>query len=331
MVVTVERASLVALVAALLLGGCASEPKLGQWEGPKNATGRSVDNWAYGGKPAQRIRSPHYQIYTTLDDQDTLNRLPQIMEGGLCMYQRVAPEVSLSAEPMDCFVFEKRSEYDSFTKQTTGSDANVYLQIRRGGYSVGDRFVCYYIGADTNAVAAHEGWHQFLGRNFKGRLPPFLEEGMACMFEGVAFDGELPQWNLSVNQTRATALRKAVDGNYLWPLDQLIALHAGDIVGDRMEKIDAFYAQSWAFARFLWEADDGKYRPALQKWLAETAKGTVYDPTGSHCRLCTPWNRRAVKPMLEHYLGMSLPEIDKAYQEFLHKAAYEQFAAQFHS
>jgi len=43
-----------------------------------------------------------------------------------------------------------------------------------------------------------------------------------------------------------------------------------------------------------------------------------------------PWNPGAVKPMLEHYLGMSLPEIDKAYQTYMNKVAYEEYPLQWH-
>src|SRR5204863_460409 len=81
---------------------------------------------------------------------------------------------------------------------------------------------------------------------------------------------------------------------------------ARDIVGESNDRIDAFYAQCWAFAKFLYEGENGKYRPMLQKWLNETAAGTVFDPTKSHARAIAPWNRKAVKPMLEHYLGMDL-------------------------
>ena len=59
--------------------------------------------------------------------------------------------------------------------------------------------MAYFIGdLGTYSVAAHEGLHQFLARHFKSRPPPFLEEGMACMFEDVKWDGDLPRWDLLV-------------------------------------------------------------------------------------------------------------------------------------
>jgi hypothetical protein len=159
-------------------------------------------------------------------------------------------------------------------------------------------------------------------------MPPFLEEGLACMFETISWKEKLPRWNLSINAPRAQNLRKAIEGKYLWPLDELCSMHAGDIVGEKSDKIDAFYAQAWAFARFMWEGEGGKYRPALQKWLAETAAGTVHDPTYSHRRAAAPWNRRAIAPMIEHYLEMDLHAIDQAYQAYMRKIAYAELVEQ---
>ena len=319
----------------ILLTGCASgtRPKLGQWEGPRLLSTSSVEAWSFRGEPARRVKSPHYVIYTTLDDAEITALLPQVMEGALAQYKKVAPGTSNSNEPMECFVFERRPEWEAFTRANTGNDASIYLQIRRGGYAIRDRYVAYYIGRyATASVAAHEGWHQYVARHFIGRLPPFVEEGLACMFEGIGWkDENLPRWNLSINQVRVQALRRAVEQNHLWPLERVIAMHAGEVVEEKGEKVDAFYAQAWCFAKFLYESENGRFRPYLQKWLTETANGTVFDPTRTHVRTGGPWNRTGVKPMLEHYLNLDFATIDKLYQVYLRKVAFEEYAAQWRS
>jgi len=312
----------------LLIIGC-SQATLGKWEGPGQAAPTKVTQWAFGEEKAKLLESKHYHVYTTIKEDEVLDLLPQVMEGALSMYQEIAPGVAMSDRQMDCFIFRWRSEWDEYTQKYAGNDAKIYLQIRSGGYTIYDRYVAYYIGREgTFAVAAHEGWHQFAGRHFKGRMPPFLEEGLACMFETISWKDNLPRWNLSVNTQRAQTLRKAIDGKDTWALEKLISMHAGDIVGESNDRIDAFYAQCWAFAKFLYEGENGKYRPAMQKWLAETAAGTVYDPSKSHSRAIAPWNRKAVRPMLEHYLGMELPEIDKAFNAYMKKVAFEELGAQ---
>ncbi len=313
------------LYIALLAAGCSNKPEAGHWQGPDAVEPAKIADWSFGEQKARIIESSHYRIHTTITDEEVLSLLPRIMEGAITMYRQIAPQVPASPRPLDCYIFRNRAEWDRWTQRYTGADARIFLQIRSGGYTVHDRYVAYYIGREsTFAVASHEGWHQFAGRHFKGRLPPFLEEGMACMFETVSWtEDRLPRWNLSVNTVRFNSLRKAAESNDLLPLEKLCAMHAGDIVGEANVKIDAFYAQCWAFARFLWEADNARYRPALQKWLAETADGTVYDPTRTHARALAPWSRRAVKPMIEHYLGMDIQAVDGAYQEYMRRLVQE--------
>src|SRR5207247_1086742 len=150
-------------------------------------------------------------------DEDFTDTLAQTLEGAYGHYHMLTPSVPETREPMKCYVFARRQEWASFTSEKTGADAAVYLQITRGGYTIRDWFVAYYIGqAATCSVTAHEGWHQYVSRHFKSRLPPFLEEGTATLFEDVQFVNKLPRWDLSINPTRAHNLRKTIERRKLW-------------------------------------------------------------------------------------------------------------------
>lgn len=212
---------------------------------------------------------------------------------------------------MHGFIFGRRAEWAEFTAQRTGEDAAMYLQIPRGGYTIDDWFVAY---SDSDhalfSAAAHEGWHQYAARHFKGRLPPFLEEGIACLFENVQMSHGLPRWNPSVNPERARALAAARKRGGLLPLDQLVAMHAGDVVDQPQDRIDVFYAQAWGFARFLLEADGGRHRAGFEKWLADTVSGEGYAGRKA-------WDAPAVRVAIEGYLGGDLDTIDSEYRAFV--------------
>lgn len=334
------------LAAGLAVAGCASAPadrpiaastsakNIGRWTGPAALPQVTTEPWTYGDNPGQILRSTHYVTYSTVSDPELRLKLAVLMESAHEQYRALAPGVPDNNEPMTCFVFGRRKQWEDFTRANTGKDASIYLQISRGGYTIRDWYVSYDIGPTaTLSVAAHEGWHQYVARNFRGRLPPFLEEGIATLFERVRWDSAggqpLPRWNLTSNPNRAQALRSASEKRNLFPLEQLIRLHAGMVVGKSGGRIEAFYAQSWAFARFMWEAEGGKYRPAFQKLLTDVAMGTVVDPSRSHAVAGGPWNPGAVKPLLEHYMQMPLPEIETAYLKFVQKIAYDDYADQF--
>lgn len=318
------------LISILLMSGCASTDSAISG-GLNNPAAVKSDAWKYKDVQGTKMTSDHYRIHTTISAEDVKQLLPQVMEGAYTHYRKLVPDIKASNDLMDCYIFLDRMEFNQFTKENTGRDSGTYLQIRRGGYALGDRYVSYYIGdALTASVASHEGWHQFVARNFIGRLPPFMEEGFATTFEGIKLgEGQLPKWNTSLNPTRAQALQRCIDSNHLWPTEKLVRLHAGEVVKGTGDMIDAFYSQCWAFAKFLKEYDKGKYAPALKLWLEETANGTVYDPTHSHSRAGMPWNPGAVKPMLEHYLGKPLAEIDREFQLYMRYLVKEEFPKQW--
>ncbi len=161
-----------------------------------------------------------------------------------------------------------------------------------------------------------------------------MEEGIATTFETVHFDDKppsLPRWNQTINPNRALRLRAAFDANRMWPLDQVVAMHAGQIVDKSGDKISAFYAQAWAFARFLHDADGGKYRPALEHLLRDTASGSVESADGRRINLLFGWNPSLIKPIIEHYLGMPWSQINTRYLAYVRVLIHDEFASQFAS
>jgi hypothetical protein len=318
------------LVFALLLCGCAnSAPPLGHWFAPDAAAQVTLGPAPGTNGAAQLATTTHYKIYTTIKDSAFVERIAQLMEGSLTAYRTLAPGTPETRTQMECYIFQERFQWAEFTREHTGAMASVYLKINRGGYTMpGGWYVSYNIGeANTLSIAAHEGWHQFLVYHFRASLPRFLEEGLATMFEGVQFKDGLPYYNLSINQNRAIALRTALENNTTWELSDLLGMNAGDIVSQRGEKIDAWYAQAWALGRFLWDGDGGSHRAALQQILADTAKAKVFDPTGPHFDRRFGWTQQGVKAMLEHYLQMDFAQIDDNYKAFCRHVAYDELPA----
>jgi hypothetical protein len=306
------------LLACVLLTGCANSTQTPIYTGPIAGTSMQEEAWVFRGSDAARkLLTPHYALYTTIENDEIVQKLGQLMEGAYERYQQMVPGLTLSDRPLECYVFENRGHWARFTESRAGDDAKIYLQINRGGYTSGDTYVAYFIGdLGTYSVAAHEGFHQFLGRHFRTRPPPFLEEGLACMFEDVKWERDLPRWDLSSNPARLASLRRSAASAALMPLGDLVGMHAGQVVDKSARHIEAFYAQSWAFARFCREARGGKYRPSLEKLLYDCAEGKAYSTSGPIDRVWH-WDRSSAKPLLERYLGEDFDAIDREYQTFV--------------
>jgi hypothetical protein len=315
---------LLILTLLSLAPGCVSS-RTDPHDGPRRPAPVRSEPWSFQGAPGKKLLTPHYLIYTTLGDDEVLSNLAQLMEGALSQYHRLAPGVELTGQPMACYLFQTRDQWAAFTSGRTGADAAIYLQINRGGYTVRDWYVAYFLGdLSTYSVAAHEGFHQYVARHFRSRLPPFLEEGLACMFEEVRWEtvrgrGILPRWNFVANGSRLTGLRNAVEGGYLVPLPQLVSMHAGQVVDRSPEQIEAFYAQSWAFGRFLWDAEGGRYRQPLRRLLTDAADGTLFPGETTRRTSDGLWDPDSARPLLEHYLAAPLETLDAAFRRYVLK------------
>jgi len=330
-----RRPSALALGLMCALTGCvAPRAQLGTWEGPPILASVSVQPTATE-QGYKVLRTKNYRIFTTITDPETLDKIAQTLEGGLTQYRRIVPGLIERdpTTPLEAYVFATRAEWATFTQQRTGVDAPTYLQISRGGYTIRDWFAGFWIGDGTYPMVAHEGWHQFVGRNFVARLPPFMDEGFACMFENMRWEsvrgGEVPQFNLSRNPGRALALRRALDDRKTFPLPELVSMHAGDVIHMPPDRVDAFYAQNWAFARFLWEGNNAKYRPVLQRLMSDLATGVGPDGKPREGTAALGWQPRTVRPMLEKYLGEDLSALDKEYQAYVRQVAYDELNAQW--
>jgi hypothetical protein len=289
--------------------------------GPTSPSPVRVGIWDRGNPNSRCVATPHYQIFTDITDAESQQQIAQLMEGAYTQYLTYLPTPPASQPPMRCFVFSRRAEWAAFTQQHAGKDAAVYLQINRGAYTIDDWFVAFWIGdSGTLAVMAHEGWHQFVARNCRGRLPPTLEEGLACTFENIHWSGPLPRWNLHEAPGRTAALSAAMHENRLWSLSQLLRLHAGDIISLPRQSIDTYYAQAWALALFLSDPDRPYYQQ-FQAYLADVAAGTAFRPGKfSHLKV-NDWHPDLSAPQLEHYLGRSLPSIESEFRDYCRKLA----------
>jgi hypothetical protein len=315
----------VLLTALGLVTGC--QGKAGAWNGPSSAAPMTVKPWSTPTGVGRTIRTPHYLVHTTITDPQIEARLGQLMEGCLEQYEKLAPAVQISARPMECYIFGTREQWAAFTRHATGVDAPIYLRVNRGGYTIDDWYACYDIGeVGTFAVAAHEGWHQFVGRHFREPIPPFLEEGIGSTFQNVHWVNDLPRWNLSIDPMRVQRLRNVLERKLVIPLDQLAKMHAGEVVKMSRDRIEAFYTETWAFARFLAEGENGKYLPGFQSLLNDAALGTLHKAPGAREG---EWNPELVKPLLEYYLRADLGTLDRELNAYMHTLAFERYGEQW--
>lgn len=252
---------------------------------PRHAVGSSRDvivsegDWTYAGRRGKLIRTPSFNLHTTIGRSLLLDRLPRFLELSLAAYTTSLGDLPEPDAPLDTFVLRSRHEWESLTRSITGPQAEIYLRIPRGGYAVRGKGVYYDIGPrDTLSIAGHEGWHQYTQAAFAHPLPLWLEEGIGAYFEGFRWhpdDRTLPVFMPWSNPERFDVLRDAVARDELVPLETLLVSRPQDLLRAGNNDALVYYAQVWALAHFLHEGAGAKYRESLARLLLDAAEGNL--------------------------------------------------------
>lgn len=293
---------------------------------------RSAEEWNNPYGAGLCVQTKHYRIYTTLMEPLMLRQLPAFLESAYSAYQSQLPSPVKDGPPFDIFLFGDRDQWEQYTRQNAGADAEVYLQIVKGAYTADGTVVAYNIGRkQTFAVIGHEGWHQFNQRLFVYRLPSWLDEGIATLFETCRYTQGRFVFEPQQNLMRLGALRQAVLQDRLMPLRQLIALNPGQMLDGSSgeDAILSFYAQNYALVRFLRENNYGirlrSYHSLLQGGAGGTwpLQGEFADLAADRTRsLTVGWNMQVSPALFTCYIDSDLDRLDAEYRAFCAKLVY---------
>lgn len=294
-------------------------------------TVKSVTPWENPYGNGITITTKHYEINTTLLDVLVLRQVPGFMESALVAYEKQLPYQIETNNIFKIYLFGTRAEWDEFTKTFAGENAQMYLNIKKGAYYLNGACVAYNIGRTrTFAVLGHEGWHQFNSRHFKFRLPSWLDEGIATLFESSVYLDGLFYFKPERNIARLGPLREALQSGNIIPLEKLIALNPGEvIVQTNSEAVASFYAQSYALTRFLREDNYGKRLGKYHNLLLGAANGSwPLTPklrriaSDRNIALTAGWNRYISPKLFAYYIDPNYGLMENEYLEFCRKIVY---------
>jgi hypothetical protein len=335
---------LMVLLSLIVFGGCVrnktADAGPGEWDYSRiqgymaNVPGiRKMEPWDNTGRQGMCIETQHYQIYTTLLDPLMLRQTPSFVESAYEAYERQVPDVIECTQKFKVYLFNDRQGWETFTRQFTGPDAEVYMKIQRGAYAKDGVCVAYNIGRkQTFAVMGHEGWHQFNQHYFKYRLPSWLDEGVATLFETCQYKQGVFQFRPQDNLMRLGSLRKAVQQGQMIPADQLITLNPAQVIDGYNGNADsamAFYAQTYAMVRFLREYEYGKRLTKYHNLLLGGLRGTwpiesvLARMAGDRgVPLTAAWNSRVSPILFNLYIDRDMELINSQYRQFCNDIVY---------
>lgn len=292
----------------------------------------SVEAWQNDYGPGLKLTTAHYNIFTTLLDPLMLRRIPGFVESAHRAYNHQLPEPVETDARFVIYLFADRVQWEDFTRNFAGEQAEIFCRIQAGAYYHRDACVAYDIGPDrTFSVLGHEGWHQFNDRHFKFRLPSWLDEGVAMLFEAQSSEDGSFNFQPADNLYRLNSLRKTLDADAMMPLEQLIATTPGDVLAtDQAEAVMAFYSQSYALVRFLREAGSGERLATYHRLLADGLRGDW--PLDEASRKIASdrsvprnilWNNIVGLILFQEYVGDDFEPVEQEYLAFCQEIVNE--------
>jgi hypothetical protein len=238
------------------------------------------------------------------------------------------------------YLFATRQQWEEFTLGFAGDQAAVFCRIKTGAYCLNGACVAYDLGGSrTLAALGHEGWHQFNSRHFKYRLPSWLDEGIAMLFEASRYDNGVYDFDPTRNVQRLGALRDTLDKNEQIPLRDLIAMSPGEVLAtDQADAVMAFYSQSYSLVRFLREAGHGKHLTRYHRmlWDAVSGEWPLDEATGRiaedrNLARTLDWNRRVGAQIFEHYIGDDMDLLEQEYLAYCRQLASDVLVVRRHN
>jgi len=251
--------------------------------------------WSFAGNRGTTIRTPHYRIFTTASNTVLLDRVPAFLEQTIDHYRTAALEdpsipLPLPARSLDTYFMDSRPQWEAITTRILGTRRDAALNIQRGGFATRGIGVYYDIGlADTLAVAAHEGWHQYTQRTFRNRLPTTLEEGLATYMEGHTWHHDNARFTPWANLARYDQLRSAAAEGRLLSLEELTASSPTRLAAFGDDRLLTYYAQAWALTHYL----KHHHPAALDAILRDAAEGRLIRRTNATIKNLPPERRPA--------------------------------------
>ncbi len=286
---------------------------------------QSVDIWENKYGQGLKLATAHYEVFTTLLEPLILRAIPGFVESAYREYNNQLAEPIETTSRFTIYLFADRKQWEDFTETFAGEQAELFCKIKSGAYYLNGACVTYNIGIERTFTAlGHEGWHQFNSRCFTFRLPSWLDEGVAMLFEAHKSERGTFYFEPAENTYRLDALKKTLAQNKMIPLRELIAINPGEVLAtNESEWVMAFYSQSYALARFLREGGYEKRLANYRRLLLDGLKGdwplnqtNMMIAVDRNIPRTVQWNRAVGQLLFKRYIGSDFIQIEKEYLSF---------------
>ncbi|MDP7162566.1 MAG: DUF1570 domain-containing protein [Phycisphaerae bacterium] len=214
------------------------------------------------GKKLPEYKTKYYVLYTDLDRDMKREAAARITAMAEEYYNRTKSFSGVIRRRFSLYLYRNREDYARHPGIIKGS-AGIY-----NGKSL---VATAPPPGGSWGVVQHEGFHQFADKMIRGRMPIWLNEGLAEYFGGGIWTGDdlvvgvIPPWRLA-------RLKKLIQAVQLLTMDRMLTMSHREW---NEEPASRNYDQAWSMVHFLVHAENGKYQKALSAYIRDMSRRQV--------------------------------------------------------
>ena len=230
-------------------------------------------------RAGREVRSKHYRILSDLPADETriyaehLDLIYGEYARRLASLPQQAPEIPF------VLMFARERDYLEVLRATygvnaTGSGGMFFITPAGAALAF---FTESLPRSRVLHVVQHEGFHQYAHSRFAGKLPPWVNEGLAEFFgEAIVVDGRVIVGQASPGPVHA--LRKAIEQRQTVDFLRMLTMDLDAWNANvRAGSAGIQYMQAWSMVQFLGWAEGGRHQRAFEGYLRLIHGGTPSD------------------------------------------------------
>lgn len=276
--VGIQAACAAVVCGTLCLAGCSqSRPA---------ASEPTVSPWSYRNAEGVQIRTDHWTIYAATQDKRQVDDLGPFVEAAYQQYQRLVPAPATS-RALTLYIFDTSAQWHDYARLMGLQDGHISIAGRLNGFAQKDTAAVYLSRerAFTLGTIGRVGMLEYLWLHDAGDAPLWVRQGLATMCEGFNAQQEgsilAPAkmvrtryvFDPKYNGKRMNQLRVAIQKNWLYDLETLVAIEDFASSPNPQVSVEAYLAQVWALMVFVQE--EPQYRKGFERMGRDLVDGSL--------------------------------------------------------
>jgi hypothetical protein len=214
--------------------------------------------------------SPYYTVHTDVDPEYAREAILRITRMAEEYHERTRTLFTGTInEKLPFYLFANIEDY--YAAGGPPGSAGVFMGDKLMGVSSkrGSGSATDY----TWHVIQHEGFHQFVRYVVRGRIPTWVNEGMAEYFGESIFTGD-GMVTAVIPPSRCKRIKARIASGEFMPIKRMMYLSLAEW-NSQMSTLN--YDQAWSMCHYMAHGDGGKYQGAFVAFMQEIGRGNPWE------------------------------------------------------